>query len=82
MSHGVHFPYSMLQLFHLYIAKVDLDVAYLVMAMLQVYVPNVSYVSDVCCNCFILGVAKVDLNVGDTPIYQICSARQDLKLRS
>ena len=66
----------------MYIAKVDLDVAYLAMAMLQVYVTNVSSVSNVCCNCFILGVAKVDLNVVDTPVYQICSARQDLKLRS
>jgi hypothetical protein len=43
----------MLQLFYLGIAKVDLDVAYLAMAMLQVYVPNVSSISDVCCNFFI-----------------------------
>jgi hypothetical protein len=29
--------------------------------MLQIYVPSVS---DVCCNCFHLSVAKVDLDVG------------------
>ena len=65
----------MLQIFHLDVAKVDVDVAYVAMAihacfktMFQVfhlfsdvyckyfiwmYVPNVSSVSDVCCNCFI-----------------------------
>jgi hypothetical protein len=31
--------------------------------MFQVYVLNVSFVSDVCSKCFYLDVAKVDLNV-------------------
>jgi hypothetical protein len=31
--------------------------------MFQVYVPNVSFVSDVCCKYFHLSVAKVDLEV-------------------
>jgi hypothetical protein len=37
-----------LQVFHLYVAKVDLDVSYT--CMLQAYVLSVSYV---CCKCFI-----------------------------
>jgi hypothetical protein len=49
-------------LFHLGVAKVDLNVAYVAMAMLQVYVPNVS--SRRMLQLFNLGVAKVDLNVG------------------
>jgi hypothetical protein len=35
------------------------------MAMLQVYVPNVSsvsFVSNICCNCFIWVLQKVDLD--------------------
>jgi hypothetical protein len=52
----------MLQLFHLGVAKVDLNVAYIAMAMLQVYVPNVS--SGRILQLFNLRVAKVDLNVG------------------
>jgi hypothetical protein len=41
-----------------------LDVAYVTMIMLQVYVSNVLSVSVVCCNYFILSIAKVDLGVG------------------
>jgi len=31
--------------------------------MFQMYVPNLSSISDVCCKCFHLDVAKVDLDV-------------------
>ena len=41
----------MLQVFYL-------DVAYVAMAMLQMYVSNISSVLDVCCNLFPLSVAK------------------------
>jgi hypothetical protein len=41
----------MLQVFHLVVAKVDLDVAYT--CKLQVYVLSISVVSYVCCKCFI-----------------------------
>ena len=47
----------MLQVFYL-------DVAYVAMVMLQIYVSNVSSVSNVCCNCVYLSVVKVDLDVG------------------
>jgi hypothetical protein len=46
----------MLQVFHKDIAKVDRDVAHIVMGyirMFQVYVSNVSSVLDVCCKYFI-----------------------------
>jgi hypothetical protein len=41
----------MLQVFHLNVAKVDLDVAYT--CMLQAYISSVSDVLYVCCKCFI-----------------------------
>jgi hypothetical protein len=48
------------------VAKVDQDVAHVAITMhacfIYIYVPNVSYVSDVCCKCFYLDVAKVDLD--------------------
>jgi hypothetical protein len=47
---------SMLQVFYINVAKVDRDVAHVAMCytcMFQVYVPNASSVSDVCCKCFI-----------------------------
>ena len=47
----------MFQVFHLDVAKVDLDVAYT--CMLQVNVSSVSGVSYVCCKCFHLDVAYV-----------------------
>jgi hypothetical protein len=47
----------MLQVFYL-------DVAYVAMSMLQVYVPNVSSISDICCNCVHMSVAKVILDIG------------------
>jgi len=43
---------GMLQVFYIDVAKVDRDVANVAMVF-QVYAPNVSSVSDVCCNCFI-----------------------------
>jgi hypothetical protein len=42
--------------FHKNIVKVDQDVAHVTIGytcMFQVYVPNVSSVSDICCTCFI-----------------------------
>jgi hypothetical protein len=45
-----------LQVFHVDVVKVDRDVAHGAMAIhvcFEVYVPNVSSVSDVCCKCFI-----------------------------
>ena len=42
---------SMLQVFYLYIAKVDLDVAYT--CILQEYVLSILDISYVCCKCFI-----------------------------
>jgi hypothetical protein len=47
--------------FHLDVAKVDVDIAYAY--ILQVYVLCVSGVSYVCCKCFHLDVALVDLDV-------------------
>jgi hypothetical protein len=47
----------MLQVFYKDVAKVDRDVAHVAMRytrMFQVYVLNVSSVSDVCCKYFIL----------------------------
>ena len=47
---------DMLQVFHKDVAKVDWDVAYAAMGysrMFQMYVLNVSSISDVCCKCFI-----------------------------
>jgi hypothetical protein len=47
---------DMLQVFHKDVAKVDRDVACVAIdytRMFQVYVPNVSTVSDVCCKCLI-----------------------------
>jgi hypothetical protein len=35
------------------------------------YVSNVSYVLEVCCKCFYLNVAKVDLNVAYTYMLQV-----------
>jgi hypothetical protein len=46
----------MLQVFHKDVAKVDGDVAHFAMGyahMFQVYVPNISSTSDICCKCFI-----------------------------
>jgi hypothetical protein len=39
--------------FHLDVVKVDLDVAYVAMAVhiFQMYVPNVSTFLDICCKC-------------------------------
>jgi hypothetical protein len=39
--------------------------------MFQVYVPNVSSVSDVCCKCFHLDVAKVNLDAVYTCMLQV-----------
>jgi hypothetical protein len=58
---SVHFKYfrcfrGMLQVFHKDVTKVDEDVAHVAMGytrMLQMYVLNVSSVSDVCCKFFI-----------------------------
>jgi hypothetical protein len=47
---------GMLQVFHKDVAKVDQDVAHVAMGytrMFQVYVANVSSVSDIYCKCFI-----------------------------
>jgi hypothetical protein len=52
----------MLHVFHLDVAKVDRNVAHIVMLythMFQVYIPNVSAVSDVCCKCFYLYIAYI-----------------------
>jgi hypothetical protein len=46
----------MLQVFYKDVIKVDQDVAYVAMGytrMFQVYVLNVSFVSDICYKCFI-----------------------------
>jgi hypothetical protein len=46
----------MLQMLYKDVAKVDGDIAHFRMGyarMFQVYVPNVSSVSDICCKCFI-----------------------------
>jgi hypothetical protein len=51
-----------------------LDVAYVTKAMLQVYVPNISSVSVICCNCFYLSVAEVDLDVGWSRVEERVSA--------
>ena len=50
-------------MFHKNVVKVDRDVAHVVMGytrMFEVYVPNVLFVSDVCCKCVYLYVAKLD----------------------
>jgi hypothetical protein len=58
---------SMLQVFYLYVAKVDLDVACIcndfqvfsgVLQVFQMYVASVSIVSDVSCKCFIWMLQK------------------------
>jgi hypothetical protein len=43
----------MVHMFHLDVAKVDLVLHMLQWLMLQVYVSNVSAVSNICCKCFI-----------------------------
>jgi hypothetical protein len=51
----------MLQVFHLDVAKVDLNVAYVVMAIhgrFKRIFSSVSSVSDVCCKCFIFMFQK------------------------
>jgi hypothetical protein len=59
----------MLKVFHLNVAKVDLDIAY-VFAMsfkcfhvFQTYVASDSAVSDICCKRFYLDITKVDRDV-------------------
>jgi hypothetical protein len=49
-----------LQMLYIDVAKVDWDVAYIVMAIHVCfkYVLNVSSVLDVCCKCFILMLEK------------------------
>jgi hypothetical protein len=47
---------NMLQVFHMYVTKVDRDiahVAWLYTYVFQVYIPNVSSISYICCKCFI-----------------------------
>ena len=53
-------------MFHMNVAKVDRDVAHIAMGytrMFQVYVQNVSSVSDICCKCVNLDVAELDWDV-------------------
>jgi hypothetical protein len=57
----------MLKMFYLYDA-------YVTKVMLQVYVLNVLSVSVVCCNCFYLSVAEVDLDVGWSRVEERASA--------
>jgi hypothetical protein len=71
----------MLQVFHLDVAKVDLDVAY-VFAMdfkcfqvFQTYVASVSAISNECCKCFHLDIAKVDRNVAHVAMGLTCYKR-------
>jgi hypothetical protein len=53
----------MLQVFYINVTKVNQDVAMSYTCMFQVYVPNISFVSDVCCTCFHLAIAKLDRDV-------------------
>jgi hypothetical protein len=64
---------STLQLFYIDVAKVGQDVAHVAMAiyvLFQVYVSNVFSVADICCKCFYLNIAKIDLNVTYTCMLQ------------
>jgi hypothetical protein len=47
----------MLQVLHLDVSKVDPDVADVAMVF-QLYIPNVSFILEVCCNGFILVLQK------------------------
>jgi hypothetical protein len=51
---SVHFKCfrCMLQAFRKDVAKVDRDVTHVATRMFQVYIPNVSFVSEVCYKCF------------------------------
>jgi hypothetical protein len=49
--------FCMLQLLHLDVSKVDLDVAHIAIVF-QLYVSNISSVLDVCCKCFICMLQK------------------------
>ena len=56
------------------VAKVDQDIAHVVIAIhicFKVYVPNVSSVPDICCTLFYLNVSKVDLDVAYTYMLQV-----------
>ena len=63
----------MLQVFYIGVAKIDRGCCTCCNGytrMFQVYVPNVSSVSDVYCKCFYLDVAKVYLDVAYTCMLQ------------
>jgi hypothetical protein len=74
----------MLQVFHLDVAKVDLDVAYVFATdfkgfqVFQTYVASVSAVLDVCCKCVHLDVAKVDRDDAHVARGPICWRRLSL----
>jgi hypothetical protein len=77
----------MLKVFHLNVAKVDIDIAY-IFAMsfkcfheFQTYVASDSVVSNVCCKCFYLDVAKVDRDVTHVAMGPTCCRRLALLLR-
>ena len=64
----------MFQVFHTYVASVDMDVAY-VLQWLQTCFP---IVLDVCCKLFHLDIAKLDLvlhmlQMGPTTVAACCS---------
>jgi hypothetical protein len=70
----------MLQVFHLDVAKVDLDAYVFAMdfkcfLVFQTYVASVSAILNVCCKCFHLDIIKVDRDVAHIMMGPTCYKR-------